>query len=230
MTTIKRVATALLVPVLFGGLALAANPAFAQATVQGAKAEIKDAQGTVVGTAIFAPDAAGVKLTVQVQGFTGAAAGLHGIHVHTVGKCEPTGFTTAGGHFNPATKQHGLNNPAGHHAGDMPNMTFDAAGNSTFETILEGISLGTDANSILDADGSAVVIHAMQDDLVTDPAGNSGARIACGEVATYAIPAAGMPSTGAAHTSDFLPWLGLLAAIALLATGKRITSTMNNKQ
>ena len=224
MKTSARIAVAFLVPALLAGAFLSGSPALAQTATQGARAEIKDSQGNMVGTAIFSPAAAGVKLQVQVQGFAAAAVGDHGIHVHAVGKCEPEAFTTAGGHFNPSGKKHGLNNPEGAHAGDMPNLLLDGQGNSTYETTLTGISLGADANSLFDADGSAVVIHAGPDDLVTDPAGNSGARVACGVVTAYAIPVVGMPSTGAPQDWSMVTWAVLLIALMLGLAGKSISA------
>ncbi|MEO8287418.1 MAG: superoxide dismutase family protein [Chloroflexota bacterium] len=232
MTSTNRIAAALLLPVMIAGVAFAASPAQADTTtIQGAKAELRNAQGQPVGTAIFSPVPQGLKLQVNVQGFIETAPGDHGIHVHAVGKCEAPSFTTAGGHFNPDAKKHGLNSPEGHHAGDMPNIIIDAAGNSTYETVLTNLTVDGGTNSVLDADGSAVVIHAGPDDLMTDPAGNSGARVACGEVATYAIPTAGMPRTGAGDgQTDFLPWVALVSGLTLLVAGKRVSSLVRSKQ
>jgi superoxide dismutase, Cu-Zn family len=191
-------------------------PVQAQATANGATAEIKDAQGTVVGTATLTEGAGGVQLQVQVRGFTAAAAGEHGIHIHAVGLCEAPGFATAGGHFNPAAKKHGLNSAEGAHGGDLPNLVLDAAGSGSFQATNDRITLAAGvANSIFDADGSAVVIHAGPDDNMTDPAGNSGARIACGVLQAAQIPT-GMPRTGA--SSDAALWLAMLGG-ATLAVG-----------
>lgn len=224
MNRITRTLSALLLPVLFAWVVVAANPALARSSTAGAKADLKDAQGQLVGTAVFAPAASGVKLQVQVNGFTAAAVGEHGIHVHTTGKCEAPAFTTAGGHFNPDSKKHGLNSPAGHHAGDMPNIVFDAAGNATYETVIEGVTLGDGPASLMDGDGSALVIHAGPDDMVTDPSGNSGARVACGELAAYAIPMAGMPQTGSSTNANLLVIVGLFAALALVTLGRRMAA------
>src|SRR3954447_7348902 len=140
MKKVARTASALLLPALFAWVAIAGSPALAQSQAQGAKADLKDTQGQLVGTAVFSPDPSGVKLQVQVNGFAAAAAGEHGIHIHTTGKCEAAAFTSAGGHFNPNSKKHGLNSPEGRHAGDMPNIAFDAAGNATYETVVEGVT------------------------------------------------------------------------------------------
>ena len=219
---IARTVSALLLPGLFAWVAIA-GPALAQSQAQGAKADLKDAQGQLVGTAVFSPAPSGVKLQVEVKGFTAATVGEHGIHVHTTGKCEPAAFTSAGGHFNPGGKKHGLNNAEGHHAGDMPNITFDATGNATYEMVIEGITLGDGPTSLMDADGSALVIHAGPDDMTTDPAGNSGARVVCGELVAYAIPVAGMPQTGSSPDVNVLA-MGLLAALVLVLLGRRMAA------
>jgi Cu-Zn family superoxide dismutase len=117
-------------------------------------------------------------------GAAGLPHGNHGIHVHAVGRCEPPGFTTAGAHWNPAGTRHGFNNPAGPHRGDLPNVTVPANG-----VLQEAVSLpGASFADMLDADGAALVIHAAADDYVTDPAGNSGGRIACAVITTR-VPA-----------------------------------------
>jgi Cu-Zn family superoxide dismutase len=213
MKAIYRVIAGLVGAALVVGAGLTTLPAQAQAT-NGATAAIKDAQGTVVGTATLTEGAGGVKLQVQVRGFTAAAAGEHGIHIHAVGTCEAPGFTTAGGHFNPAAKKHGLNSAEGAHGGDLPNLVVNAGGDGTYEAMNDRITLAAGAtNSLFDADGSAVVIHAGPDDYVTDPAGNSGARIACGVLQAAQIPS-GMPRTGAPGAPAGL-WLALLGGGAL---------------
>ena len=107
--------------------------------------------------------------------------GVHGIHVHAVGRCDAPTFETAGSHWNPDGKRHGFNNPAGPHRGDLPNLTVPVNG-VVVETIsLAGASLSAVGgwNQLLDGDGAALVIHAAPDDYATDPSGNSGGRIAC---------------------------------------------------
>ena len=102
--------------------------------------------------------------------------GAHGAHVHTVGRCDPLGFESAGGHWNPTGAKHGANNPAGPHLGDLPNMTVGADGRGTVSFTVPGATM----DGLLDADGATMMVHANADDLVTDPSGNSGGRIACG--------------------------------------------------
>lgn len=119
-----------------------------------------------------------------------AAAGLphgnHGLHVHAVGRCDPPRFDSAGPHWNPSGAKHGFDNPAGPHRGDMPNVTVAANGVLSDAVSLPGASFA----SLLDADGAALVLHAAPDDYVTDPSGNSGARIACAVISAV-MPAGG---------------------------------------
>lgn len=151
----------------------------AQPGARHASAALRDTTGQVIGTARFTEDAAGrVHLSVHVHGLT---PGLHGLHLHAIGACTPT-FAAAGGHFNPGGHQHGLENPAGPHAGDLPNLTVTPAGAGRLNATLDSVTLSAGALSLLDADGSAVVIHADPDDQVTQPIGGSGARIACGVI------------------------------------------------
>lgn len=137
-----------------------------------AVATLRTADGKGTGTVTLLPAGEGMRLAVQVKGF---AAGEHGIHIHTTGKCEGPKFESAGGHWNPANKQHGLDNPAGSHAGDMANLTVSDQGTGIANTTLNG-----SVADLLDADGAALVIHAKRDDQKTDPSGDSGDRIACG--------------------------------------------------
>ncbi len=110
--------------------------------------------------------------------------GEHGIHVHQNAKCDPPDFKSAGGHFNPGSRQHGAKNPSGPHAGDMPfNLTMGADGTDKTEFSTTGVSLDPKSlNSVFSGQGTSIVIHEKADDMVTDPSGNSGARIACGVI------------------------------------------------
>lgn len=149
-----------------------------QMTTQ-ASADLKDKDGKSVGMATLREVGDGVLVSVEVKGIS---PGLHAIHVHAVGKCEGPAFTSAGGHFNPAQKKHGLKSPEGPHAGDMPNMYVAKDGVGRFEVLNDNITLKTGNRSVFDADGSALVIHAGVDDYVTDPTGNAGDRVACGVI------------------------------------------------
>lgn len=142
-----------------------------------ATADLKNAAGATVGTANLTQVGGVVRIVLEAKGLT---PGLHGVHVHAVGKCDPPDFNSAGPHFNPANKQHGALNPQGSHAGDLPNLNVGADGTGRLETATEQIVLGTGTSSVWDTDGSALIIHAAPDDFKTDPTGNSGARIACG--------------------------------------------------
>ncbi|MCK9540642.1 MAG: superoxide dismutase family protein [Novosphingobium sp.] len=120
----------------------------------------------------------GERLDLEVNA-TGLPAGTLGIHLHAVGRCVPRDFSSAGGHLNPLGRQHGTMNPMGSHLGDLPNITVDRNGQGSLDVLLEGARERIMAD-IFDADGTALVIHAGPDDYRTDPAGNSGSRIACG--------------------------------------------------
>ncbi len=148
-----------------------------------AGATLRDAAGKTVGAVRFTqPRTGGVQLEVTVAGLT---VGTHGIHLHAVGACEASGataFGAAGSHFNPHAASHGLENPRGAHAGDLPNLVVGVDGAGVLRTTTERVTLAAGAASVLDADGTAVVIHAGPDDQASDPAGNSGVRIACGVV------------------------------------------------
>lgn len=142
-----------------------------------ATATMRDLVGGRVGTITLTDTYAGLLIrgTISELGL-----GAHAIHIHAVGRCEPP-FTTAGPHFNPDNRQHGFKNPRGWHLGDLPNLDTPASGRLTFELLLSGVTL-RGKNALLDADGSAIIIHASRDDHMTDPAGDSGARAACGIV------------------------------------------------
>jgi Cu-Zn family superoxide dismutase len=140
-------------------------------------AELRDQSGESIGSAVLREEGSQIRLVVQASGLT---PGRHGIHVHAVGRCEQPGFQSAGGHFNPLGKKHGLESAAGPHAGDLPDLEADASGHVQYVAVTDRVTLGPGSTSIFDADGSAIVIHAAADDQRTDPSGNSGDRIVCG--------------------------------------------------
>ena len=141
---------------------------------------IYGANGQQVGTFTATQTSAeAVRLVVESSGLT---EGVHGTHLHAVGRCEAPEFTTAGAHLNPTTRQHGMRNPQGPHLGDLPNLVVTANGRGRMEATVRG-SLTAGQAPLFDADGTALVVHASADDQVTDPSGNSGARIACGVMA-----------------------------------------------
>lgn len=122
-----------------------------------------------------------VHVDLRLQGLP---AGMHAIHFHAVGSCESgaTTFSGAGAHYNPASRQHGLNNPAGPHAGDAPNFTVEPNGTARVQFVTDRVTLTTGSATLFDSDGTSLVVHAAADDQVSQPAGNSGDRIACGVV------------------------------------------------
>lgn len=137
------------------------------------------AEGNSLGDVELLQLADGVQIIASVKGLP---AGDYAMHLHAVGRCTGPDFASAGPHFNPAGKQHGRDNPMGAHAGDLPNVTVDAKGAGTLNLLLPGLRLADGGTPLLDGDGAAVVLHGKADDYRTDPAGNAGARIACGEV------------------------------------------------
>jgi Cu-Zn family superoxide dismutase len=144
-----------------------------------AKAVLLSAEGKEVGTVALTQTKAGVRLRVTVQDLT---PGEHGFHIHAVGKCEPP-FTSAGPHFNPNEKKHGLRSRVGHHAGDMNNLKIPKNGKLTTTITNKDVTLEKGKpNSLFHDGGTAIVIHAGPDDQLTDPSGNSGDRVACGVI------------------------------------------------
>jgi Cu-Zn family superoxide dismutase len=144
-----------------------------------AEATLKDKDGKQVGYAVLIQTSDGVRFALT--GYR-LPQGVHAVHIHEVGKCDPPDFMTAGGHFNPTGKQHGRLNPAGPHAGDLPNMEVKATGEGGFEITTKAVTLGSGRTSLFGPSGTSLVVHAGPDDEKTDPAGNSGARIACGVI------------------------------------------------
>lgn len=142
-----------------------------------ATTELMNASGQKVGTATLVDRGDSVELQVEVSGLE---PGPHGIHFHEVGRCETPGFTSAGGHFNPLAKGHGLESPNGTHAGDLPNLEVDASGKAHSTVKTDRVRLEEGQLSVFDADGTALILHAGADDQMTDPSGSSGARVACG--------------------------------------------------
>jgi superoxide dismutase, Cu-Zn family len=157
--------------------ALTFSSAFSASAQKPVKVALSDAQGNSVGTAELSSSAKGVNIRLDLKNLT---PGIHAIHVHGVAKCEGPAFTTAGPHFNPDMKHHGLENPDGPHAGDIPNFTVGADGTSKATVVAAGVTMGDDAHSVFSNGGTALVIHAKADDMKSDPAGNAGDRIACG--------------------------------------------------
>lgn len=144
-----------------------------------AKAELRSAKNEAVGRATLTETPNGVIVAVTLNK---AATGEHAFHIHTVGRCEPPAFESAGGHFNPGGAKHGFAATGGPHAGDLPNVHIPSGGTLSFEFFASGLTLEGGSNALLDTDGAALVMHAKPDDYTSDPSGAAGDRIACGVV------------------------------------------------
>jgi Cu-Zn family superoxide dismutase len=144
-----------------------------------ARASIVDAQSREIGQARLRETPNGILLKIELQY---ATPGTHAIHIHHVGRCEAPSFESAGNHLGTGTKVHGFLNSRGPHSGDLPNLEVPLTGQLTVEHLVKDVTLDRGPDALLDGDGAAIVIHANQDDYTTDPAGNSGDRIACGRI------------------------------------------------
>jgi superoxide dismutase, Cu-Zn family len=161
---------------------LCAVATFAQAKpVTKKTVPLKDAKGNSVGTATIVSKGKGVEVKLDLKDLS---PGEHAVHFHQNAKCDPPDFKSAGGHFNPTSKQHGFDNPNGHHAGDMPNFTVKPKGTAKATVKDDDVVLGngSEPNSLFANGGTSIMIHAKADDMKTDPSGNSGDRIACGAI------------------------------------------------
>jgi Cu-Zn family superoxide dismutase len=142
--------------------------------------ELKDAQGKSVGTAVLSSKSGkGVSIRAILHDLP---PGVHAFHFHAKAQCDAPDFKSAGPHFNPDGKKHGLENPEGHHAGDMNNFSVNTKGRAKVKVVNKDVNLGDDSHSLFGNGGTALIIHASPDDMKTDPAGNAGDRIACGVI------------------------------------------------
>jgi Cu-Zn family superoxide dismutase len=140
---------------------------------------LKDSSGRVVGSAVLLQQGDGVRILLDLRDVT---PGTKAVHIHEVGRCDAPSFDSAGAHFNPKRAEHGTENPRGPHAGDLPNITVDATGHGHLEVTNPRVTLEPGPTSLPDGRGTALVVHEGPDDMRTDPAGNSGRRIACGVI------------------------------------------------
>ncbi len=186
----KSVITAIVAALALGGTVNACSAAMDAPAASGsgqaamtagsapvAQAELRDKDGALKGRATARPMGDGVHVTGSLEN---VAPGTYAIHVHTTGMCTPPDFTSAGSHWNPEGKQHGKENPAGPHKGDLPNVTVGADGRATVSQHIMGVTMTGGDAALLDGDGAALVLHAGVDDYKTDPTGNAGGRMACG--------------------------------------------------
>lgn len=137
-------------------------------------------KGQVLGTARVSQEREGTRIVLNINGLP---PGSYGVHLHEVGRCDWPGFTSAGGHFNPGQRQHGHMNPAGEHAGDLPNLVVGEDRRGTLDAVRPGLRMVDGDAALLNIDGASLMLHAAPDDYKTDPSGNSGARIGCSVLA-----------------------------------------------
>jgi Cu-Zn family superoxide dismutase len=175
-----RLASALLATTLAAALSAAQSWAAPSPAKHPVHVQLKDGKGASVGTAVLSAAEGGVKIKLHLTHMT---PGTHAIHFHEKAECVGPDFKSAGGHFNPDHKEHGLDNPAGPHAGDMPNIELSRSGTIKTEFVAHGVTLDQGPHGLLRPEGAALVVHAKADDQKSNPAGNAGDRVACGVIA-----------------------------------------------
>jgi superoxide dismutase, Cu-Zn family len=175
----KLMKTGLVLLMIISAVLMFAAAVYAhEGTTHNATAVMKDVKGNTVGLAAFTEDSSGlVHINVNASGLT---PGLHGIHIHDKGNCTEPSFTSAGGHYNPLGKEHGLKNPNGPHAGDLPNLEVGEDGKGYMNVTTGLVTLSDGPTTLFTANGTSLVIHDGSDDQMTNPSGNSGSRIICG--------------------------------------------------
>jgi len=181
-STMKKILGLVLSVLMWGAIAL---PVWAQ-SMPTALAEMRDTQGNTIGVVSLVEVEDGVQINTQIEGFdmavTEGQRDEHGFHIHETGNCQADDYSSAGGHFNPTKAGHGLLDPDGPHAGDLPNLWVEADGSADYRLTTDLITLQAGDRSVFDEDSSAFIIHEGTDDYHTDPSGASGSRLACGVI------------------------------------------------
>jgi Cu-Zn family superoxide dismutase len=180
----KQLSAAIGIALLIGGSTFAQGQRATTGTTgtrpaAAASANLIDTEGRSVGQALLQQTPHGVLLTLDLKN---ATPGIHGLHIHDVGRCDRPSFESAGTHLNLSGRQHGFLNPRGPHDGDLPNIEVPATTQLSVEYLVPNVTLEPGPRSILDTNGSTIMIHAGKDDYLTDPAGEAGARLACGAI------------------------------------------------
>jgi Cu-Zn family superoxide dismutase len=200
---------------LVGPLLLAAQ---GQPPAVAASAQVYDPGGRLLATATFREATDQVLINLTFPDRT-ALTGTHGVQIHDVGRCDPPTFASAGGVFNPFAKQHGLLNPVGPMAGDVPSLVIGPAGVGVYNTAAPLVKLSTGPAALLKPGGTSLVIFERIDDDLTQPEGNAGARIGCGVIVAGAPVAGGAPPTSAASSPSALPSALLIGGLGVVLIG-----------
>lgn len=205
---------AVTVLLILGGVG--ATEAYAQEGTSTATAELEDNEGNPAGTAELVETPRGVEISVNVT--SGVEPGVHGIHIHETGDLSRSDFESAGDHFNPTDAKHGFDNPQGPHAGDLDNLTVAEDGSASYQTVNDRITLSGGPDSILDEDGSALVIHEMEDDYTTNDDPETGPGTS-GDRAVAGVVEAGGSGEPLPDTGGPSPLATIAAAALLISAG-----------